>query len=444
MRRDRLKLLLIAPTALDWSGQPIKERRLHLPCLTLPMLAAVTGDEVDTRIIYETVEDIPYDEKWDLIGLTGMGSGIVRAWQIADEFRSRSVPVVIGGIGASISDPAWSLAHCDAVIRGEADELLPQVITDFSANRLQPVYQAESLPDLSRLPVPRYELMNRWRMGIWRPVQTTRGCPHSCSFCSVTTFFHHSYRMRPIDQVIRDVKAARRYGSRHIAFIDDNMSGNLDYCADLWEALIPLRIIWMTQCSITLAENPSLLKLAHRSGCRLVSVGIESTDEQSLKSVGKEWNEPTRYRDWIAAFREHGIEVSTEMIVGFDTDDASALGRTLEFIQGNRIAVPRVHILTPIPGTPLFDELERTGRITRRDFAAYTGSRAVFKPAQMDPADLEKRYWQLYENLFSWRSILRRLVPSETSLGLYMKAVVWAANIRYRRHVKARISPGIL
>jgi len=444
MRRDKLRLLLIAPTALDWSGQPIRERRLHLPCLTLPMLAAVTPDEVETKLVYETVEGIPYDEPWDLVGLTGMGSGIVRAWQIADEFRRRRVPVVIGGIAASISDPEWSLAHCDAVIKGEADELWPDVIADFTANRLRPVYQVETPPDLDRLPIPRYDLMNRWRMGIWRPVQTTRGCPHSCSFCSVTAFFHNRYRTRPVDQVIRDVRAARRHGSRHIAFIDDNMAGDLDYCAQLWEALIPHRIIWMTQCSVKLAENPSLLKLACRSGCRLVSIGIESTNENSLNTVGKGWNQPERYQESIAAFRQHGIEVSTEMIVGFDSDDISALGRTLEFIQTNRIAVPRVHILTPIPGTALFDQLERAGRIIKRDFGAYTGSKAVFQPAQIDPADLERRYWQLYENLFSWRSIFRRLFPSETSLGLYMKAVVWAANIRYRRHVKARISPGIL
>jgi len=444
MRRDKLRLLLIAPTALDWSGRPIKERRLHLPCLTLPMLAAVTPEEVETKLVYETVEDIPYDQPWDLVGLTGMGSGIVRAWQIADEFRRRRVPVVIGGIAASISDPEWSLAHCDAVIKGEADELWSEVIADFTANRLRPVYKVETPPDLNRLPVPRYDLMNRWRMGIWRPVQTTRGCPHSCSFCSVTAFFHNRYRTRPVDQVIRDVRAARRHGSRHIAFVDDNMAGDLDYCAQLWEALIPHRIIWMTQCSVKLAENPSLLKLAYRSGCRLVSIGIESTNESSLNTVGKGWNQPQRYRESIAAFRQHGIEVSTEMIVGFDSDDISALGRTLEFIQTNRIAVPRVHILTPIPGTPLFDELEKAGRIIKRDFGAYTGSKAVFQPAHIDPADLERRYWQLYENLFSWRSIFGRLFPSETSLGLYMKAVVWAANIRYRRHVKARISPGIL
>jgi radical SAM superfamily enzyme YgiQ (UPF0313 family) len=408
------------------------------------MLAAVTPDYVETKLVYETVENIPYDEPWDLVGLTGMGSGIVRAWQIADEFRRRGVPVIIGGIAASISDAEWSLAHCDSVVQGEADEIWPEILSDCAANRLKRIYKVETPPDLDNLPIPRYDLMNRRRMGIWRPVQTTRGCPHSCSFCSVTAFFHNRYRLRPIDQVLRDVQAARQHGSRYIAFIDDNMVGDLDYSARLWEALIPQRIIWMTQCSLKLAENPSLLKLAYRSGCRLVSIGIESIDSSSLNSVGKGWNQPERYEESIAALRDNGIEVSTEMIVGFDHDDISALERTLRFIQSNRIAVPRVHILTPIPGTPLFRELEQAGRITRRTFDSYTGSKAVFRPARIDPAALERGYWEMYEKLFSWRSIFRRLYPSETSLGPYMRAVIWAANVRYRRHVKARISPGIL
>jgi len=443
MIKDKFKLLLVAPTALDWNGDPIKESRLHLPCLTLPLLAAVTPKHVDTTIIYETVESIPYDAHWDLVGLTGMGSGIVRAWQIADEFRRRGMRVVIGGIAASISDPEWSLAHCDAVVMGEADEIWRDVVADAKAGRLKRIYRVKNPPDLGRLPVPRYDLMNRRCLGFWRPVQTTRGCSHSCTFCSVASF-HRGYRMRPVDQVIRDVQAARRHGSRYIGFIDDNMASNLDYCHDLWEKLIPLKIIWMTQSSIELAAYPDLIRLARRSGCRLVSIGIESTNPDCLESIRKGWNCPGQYSEAVATLRKNGIEVSTEMIIGFDSDDISAFDRTREFILRNRIAAPRVHILTPIPGTPLFEKLDAAGRILCRDFGSYTGSKAVFQPARIDPSDLERRYWSLYENIFSWPAIIRRLLPATAAIGPYMRAVIWAANIRYRKHVKARISPGIL
>ena len=440
--RDRARILLVAPTALDDEGQPIKERRLYLPALTLPYLAALVPDDLTVRLVYETVEDIPYDEHWDLVGITGMGSGIVRSWQIADQFRLRGTPVVFGGIAASLGEPEWTLAHADALVAGEAEIVWPQVINDFLAGRMKSFYRDST--NGAKMPVPRYDLMNSSRLGRWRPVQATRGCPHTCSFCSVTSFHQGRYFRRPVDEVIRDVRAARRYGSRYIAFVDDNIAADHDYAAALWEALIPEKIIWMSQCTVELAESEKLLNLARRSGCRLVSIGIESTNPESLATIEKGWNCPNRYAEAFDAFRRNGIEVSTEMIVGFDTDDDGVFERTLDFILANRIAVPRVHILTPVPGTALYQELERDGRITSHDFAGYTGSKVVFRPKRIDPRFMQAEYWRLYERLFSWHSMVRRLFPGHTWLGPYMRAVIWASNLRYRGHIKARISPGIL
>lgn len=444
MSKDQPRILLIAPTALDFHGRPIKERRLHLPALTLPYLAALTPQTIHTRILYETVEDIPFDERWDLVGLTGMGSGIVRGWQIADEFRRRGMPVVFGGIAASLAKPEWTLAHADALVVGEAEESWPRLISDFLAGRLQQIYRSKSSNGIVPMPVPRYDLMNRKRMGWWRPVQATRGCPHTCTFCSVTSYHRGCYYCRPIDDVVRDIRAAREHGSKYIAFIDDNIVGDREYASRLFEALIPERIIWMSQCTLLLADSPELLTLAHRSGCRLVSIGLESTNDESLNTISKKWNRPERYTEAINAFRRCGIEVSTEMIVGFDTDDPGVFQRTVDFILQNHIAVPRVHILTPVPGTEFFAELERAGRIKDTDFANYTGSKVVFSTEQIDADTLQREYWQLYERLFSWRGILQRLLSGQARIGPYMRAIVWASNVRYRGHVKARISPGIL
>lgn len=444
MKSTGPRVALIIPTALDSSGRPIKEGRLHLPALTLPALAAITPPHVNLRLIYETVEDIPYDEPWDLVGLTGMGSGIVRAWQIGDEFRKRGVKVAIGGIAASTGKPEWTLEHADTLIIGEAEELWPRVLEDFQANRLRSVYRMERRPPIDQIPVPRYDLMNRWKMGLWRPVQATRGCPFTCNFCSITSFFEAGYRKRPVEQVVRDVRAAKRHGTHYIAFIDDNIGVDFDYCQALWEALIPEKIIWMSQCSLHLSERPEMMKLAHRSGCRLISVGIESTNRDSLKAIDKVWNRPERYAEAIADLRRHGIEISTEMIIGLDGDDETVFDRAYDFVMNNRIAVPRVHILTPIPGTPLYDDLARQGRIRSHEFSGYTGSKVVYQPLGLDPDLLQTGYWRLYERLFSWRSIVTRLIPQKAGLGPYMRAVLWAANIRYRGHIQARISPGIL
>jgi len=408
------------------------------------MLAASTPDEASVRLVFDTVEEIPFDDPWDLVGLTGMGTGIVRAWQIADAFRSRGVKTVIGGIAASSGKPEWSLAHADAVVLGEAEELWPRVVRDAAAGRLEPVYRMERRPPIENLPLPRYDLMNRSRLGLWRPVQAARGCPFTCRFCSITSFFAGSYRKRPVDQVVRDVRAAKSSGSRHIAFIDDNIGADPDYAMALFEALVPEEIVWMSQSSLHIAEQPAMMRLAHRSGCRMLSIGIESTGRLSLKGIGKEWNRPERYGEAFKALRGHGIEVSTEMMVGLDGDDPSMFERTFEFIMGNRIPIPRVHIVTPIPGTPLYEELAGQGRILTDDFSQYTGGRAVFRPLNIGREELQDGYWRLYERLFSWPAILRRALPNRASLGPYMRAVVWAVNIQYRRHVRRRISPGIV
>ena len=439
-----MKVVLIAPTALDHQGRPIKQRRLHLPALTLPMLAAVTGPDVELRLVSETVDAIPYEDDWDLVGLTGMGSGIVRAWQIADEFRRRGTKVVIGGIAASLGKPEWTLQHADAIVIGEAEDLWPQVLADAAAGRMRQVYRMEQPPDIATLPLPRYDLLNPRKHGLWRPVQATRGCPFPCTFCSVTAFFKGRYRKRPIAQILRDVRAAKRHGTRYIAFVDDNIAVDFDYCAALWEALIPERITWMAQASLHIADRPDMLALARHSGCRLLSFGIESTSDASLESVAKGFNRPSRYPQAVRAIRRHGIDVSTEMIIGLDGDDRSVFQKTYDFIMGSAISVPRVHILTPVPGTPLWDELEQDGRILSRDFSRCTGGTVTFRPKRLDAGELQAGYWRLYGELFSWRGILRRVGRNPASLGPYMRAVVWAVNLHYRNHIHRGITPGIV
>ncbi|HXY20960.1 MAG TPA: radical SAM protein [Gemmatimonadales bacterium] len=443
-RLDHPRILLVAPTATDDAGRPITQRRLHLPGLTLPMLAAVTPAGCDVRLVHETVEPVPFDERWDLVGITGMGSGLVRAWGIADEFRRRGCTVVIGGIAATLVGPARSLEHADAVVSGEAEETWPELVRDFEAGRLRRTYRAAAPPPIDALPVPRYDLLDRRTLGRWRPVQATRGCPHICDFCSVTAFFGARQRRRPVDQVVRDVRAAKRHGTRYIAFVDDNIGVDREYCAALWEALVPEKILWMSQCSLHVAERPELLALARRSGCRLLSFGIESVSEESLAAHRKAWNRPGRYAAAIAAVRRAGIDVSTEMMVGLDGDDAWAFQRTYDFVMDNAISVPRVFVVTPIPGTPLFDRMKREGRLLGDDFSRVNGGQVIFRPRRLAPEQLQRGYWSLYRRMTSLGSIARRLLRNRASLGPYLRAFELGVNLHYRSHIRRGITPGIV
>ena len=328
-------IVLIAPTALDMAGRPVKQRRVYLPGLTLQMLAAVTPPDVDLRLVNETAEDVPFDKPWDLVGLTGMGSGIVRAWQIADEFRRRGRTVVIGGIAASLADPEWTLAHADSLVVGEAEELWPRVIDDARRGRLQRVYRMERPPDIKTLPLPRYELMKPSKYGPWSPVQATRGCPFTCTFCSITAFFHQGYRNAPSARCCATCapgqahprlalrRLHRRQHRRRLGLLPRTVA-----------ALIPEKIVWMSQCSLHIADRPDMLALARRSGCQLLSFGIESTNPASLASIDKEWNRPSTTPRRCGRFGHHGIDVSTEMIIGLDDDDASVFEPDLRLRDG--------------------------------------------------------------------------------------------------------------
>ena len=247
------------------------------------------------------------------------------------------------------------------------------------------------VPDITSFPTPDYEKFNAKFYGIWRPVQATRGCPFPCAFCSISAFFDKSYRKRPIHQVIRDVRAAKANGSKYIAFIDDNIGVDFNYCAELWKALIPEKIIWISQCSLQIAERDDLLKLAYESGCRILSFGIETLNDDSLTHIDKEWNDPRTYSKAFDNIKKHGIAISTEMILGLDGDHENIFDRTFRFLMKNKISVPRIYILTPVPGTPMHESLEEAGRIFDYDYQKYVGGSVVYHPKKHDCRVSSKR-----------------------------------------------------
>lgn len=439
------RILLISPTGLDNEGNPIVQKKTYLPGLTMPQLASITPENFEVRCVSETSEPIPWDEDWDIVGLTGMGgAGVIRAYQIADRFRSKGSVVVMGGIAITLFDEKITRQHVDVIIKGEAENTWPRFLNDFVKGSFKSSYEMNEVPDITSFPTPKYEKFNAKYYGIWRPVQATRGCPFPCTFCSISAFFDRSYRKRPINQVIRDVRAAKANGSKYIAFIDDNIGVDFNYCKELWKALIPEKIIWISQCSVQIAEHDDLLKLAYKSGCRILSFGIETLNEDSLTHIDKEWNDPGNYSKAFKNIKKHGIEVSTEMILGLDGDDEGVFDRTFRFLMENKITVPRIYILTPVPGTPMFESLQEAGRIFDFDYQKYAGGAVVYHPKNMTAERLQKGYWSLYKKLYAPLNIFKRLKGNPAKLGIYMRGFILGTNLIYQNHIRRGITPGIV
>ena len=399
-----MKLLLIGPSRYNNDNTVFKLKKLQFPRLNMLHLAALTPKDVEIKIVEEIVEDIDFDENCDLVGITAFTSQAPRAYTIADEFRKRGKTVVMGGIHVS-SLPDEGLAHADCVVIGEADYLWEQVVNDFKNTSLKTTYKSEKLHDLKGFPVPRYDLINRKKYRRAVVVQASRGCPHDCDFCSVTKFFGGSYRARPVDEVIRDVKAS---GVKRIFFADDNIIANRKYAAELFKKLTPLNIRWGGQATITLGHFPDLCKQMSDSGCQHLCVGIESINQASLDTVGKSHNKVSDYYRLIRTMVKNGLSLHFSMIVGLDGDDEAIFPDTLKFVSELKPLRAMLHVPTPYPGTKLAQRLESENRLFHKDWSKYRDGSVVFQPKNFSKERLEELTLSAFKEIYSLKSVLVR------------------------------------
>jgi len=373
--------------------------------LTLTTLAALTPPDIEVKITDENVDPIDFEEDVDLVGVTGMVMHAPRAYKIAQRFRQRGIPVVMGGPHAS-SLPSEAKEHVDAVVIGEAENVWEGLIEDFKRGCLKPFYQAAAFCTMEGLPFPRLDLLRKNAYMTINCAQTTRGCPHRCDFCHVTHFFGKTYRCRPVDEVIEEVK---RLEGDFLVFIDDNIAGNRRYAKELFLRLKPLKKQWASQASMTLTRDPELLRLAAESGCVSLFIGVESLSSENLKDVNKSFNQAHQLEEAMKALHDHDIMVLAGFIFGLDHDDEGVFERTLRFCERNRIELPSFFLLTPLPGTALFQRMEAEGRLLHKDWAQYNGATVVFKPRLMTEETLQRGFnWACREG-YSWGSIFKRV-----------------------------------
>ena len=407
----------------------IFKRSLRYAPLTLPTLAALIPDDLDHELtlLDEGIEEIPPDLEADLVGMTVITGNAPRAYRLADAFRARGITVVLGGPHPTLV-PGDAAPHADAVVVGYAEESWPELLRDFAAGRLRRRYDQAPGLDLAGTPPARRDLIPARRYITSHVFEATRGCVHACDFCVVPSAWGRRPLQKPVEEVVAEIRST---GARKAIFVDLNIIADRDYAARLFEALVPLRLEWYGLATLLLARDAPLLALCARSGCRGLLVGFESISRAGLREVRKGFQDPETYREAIAAFHRQRISLQGTFMFGLDHDGPDVFLETARFAVEAGIDLPRFAILTPFPGTPLFERLEREGRILTRDWERYDAQHAVFEPAGMSARELEEGTAQAWRYAYSWRSIGRRLRASVAPLPVFA-----GANLGYRFYAR--------
>jgi radical SAM superfamily enzyme YgiQ (UPF0313 family) len=389
---------------------PAAEDSVRLQNLALSTLAALTPADVEVSLRDDTVKRIDpandIDGRVDLAALTVSTKTALRAYELAAAYRQRGVKVVLGGIHPTAL-PEEALEHCDAVVVGEAEGQWERLVADARDGRLQPVYRHDTRPDF-RTPVwAKRSVYPRRTYAPVHMVQASRGCPFTCEFCSVTPFFGHKTRLRDPEDVAREVATLP---GGFVLFADDNILGFGEHSRALFRALKPLKRKWFGQASLHGMQDDATLRLMADSGCRSVFVGFESVSPESLVGCGKRQNDPSLYLDVVRRLHDHGIAVWGAFVFGFDEDRPGVFEATVEFARKAGIIMASFSVLTPYPGTRLFDRLREEGRLfderwwlkDRRDGYPF------FHPRHMSADQLFEGWQNAWKWFYSGSSILSR------------------------------------
>ncbi len=371
----------------------------------------------------ENVEDITYDNP-DIVGIMVSLDVLPRAAEIARPFRERGIPVVAGGVHITTASQTVPDGLFDSLCIGAAEGTWPDIMNDLQHGQLKPVYRCSLNFTGSDIIPPAYDLIPADKYLYTNIMHTSRGCPFRCDFC-YNSFGGHRYMHREIDDVVSEIKAI---GRRHIMFIDDNFIGDPAWTRQLLQAITPLNIKWNAAVSINVATIPGMLDLMLESGCQGLFIGFESINAASVGSVHKIQNDRTRYEEAIHEIHNRGIMINASFVFGLDEDTPEVFKQTLDWIVEQRIETVTSHILTPYPGTKLYNQLEAQGRITTTDLSRYNTAHVVFQPKRMTAEQLIEGYLWIYRELYSWKNILRRMPRNPRQRLAYLNF-----NIFYRK-----------
>lgn len=419
------KICLISPRGpLYRHTSGIWKKSLRYAPLTLTTLASLVPEDLNAEVelFDEGIREIDPNLNADLIGISAITGTAPRSYELADHFRARGIPVVLGGVHPTLL-PDEAQRHASSVVVGYAEETFPQLLRDFSQGVMKERYVQSPDLSLSNLPRAKRELLPAKNYSTRFTFEATRGCVHQCDFCVVPTAWGRPLQ-KPVAEVVEDIRVS---GGRKIIFLDLNLIADLDYARELFKALRALKISWYGLVTTLIALDGELLTLAAESGCKGVLIGFESLSPEVLKETHKRFNQHMDYRYVIRQLHKHGIAIMGCFVFGFDGDDEHVFERTVDFVNDAAIDLPRYSILTPFPGTPLFQRLKAEGRLLTENWEEYDGQHVVFQPKQMTPHALNAQTEWAWKKTYSIRSIASRLAKARIQLPLTA-----ACNFGYR------------
>jgi len=436
-----VKLTLIKPTIGRKEHSLYKDEGRMEP-LMLGVLAALTPADVEVIMYDDRMETIPYDEVTDLVAITVETYTARRAYEIADEYRQRGVKVIIGGIHANLL-PDEVMQHADSIFLGDAETLWATMINDARYHKLKPCYTAPvgvgQVTQCGEKILPRRDIYQGKGYLPISLMQFSRGCRFACKFCAVSRYFKRNYYLRQIDEVVREIE---QHHSKFIFFIDDNIATDHKALAELCHALIPLKIHWISQASLDVTKNPTLMKLMQQSGCWGNVLGFESINPLSLREAKKSPNIIAfdYYQQETNILRDHGMQTWAAFTLGYDHDTVETIAQTMEFALKNRFAFAAFNILMPYPSTPLYQQLQQERRLLYQAKwwldPTYRFNQAAFIPNLMTADELTNACHLARSHFNSIPSIIKRFFDLKLTLQSFSRIIsFWRYTLLFKKEV---------
>ncbi|MBQ9625109.1 MAG: B12-binding domain-containing radical SAM protein [Clostridia bacterium] len=413
-----MKIILIKPN-IGRREHSLYVDNASMEPLQLGILAALTPQDIEVKMYDDRLENIPYDEYADLVAITVETFTARRSYEISEEYRKRGIKVLLGGMHAKLI-PDEVKEHCDSIMIGDAEDKWSEMVEDLKNGCLKEEYVCAPVCVPQKGVITRRDIFEGKKYMPITLLQFSRGCRFSCNYCASSVYFNRNHFCRDVDEVVEEIKSQKR---RILFFVDDNIVANKDKAKELFKALIPLKVRWVSQGSIDMLDDDELMELMVKSGCAGHVIGFESIKPESISIMGKGVNRKfaqSQYKEAITKLRKYGLQTWAAFTIGHDTDTMESIRATYEFALKNKFCFAAYNILMPYPGTELFNQLKAENRLLYDGkwwlHPEYKFNYASFVPKNMTAPELTEAAFWCRKNFNSIKSVAYRIFEPRTNL----------------------------